>query len=91
VTVAAPDVDFAARGIARIEAQLSYDDPGEGLSFNDRFTFTHQRDVNFFEFDYASVGRSSYSCTVVLVLLNGLVQERDLGSLSADKLVLPSA
>jgi hypothetical protein len=91
VTVAAPSVDFAARGITRIEAQLSYSDSDAGLSFNDRFTFTSARDLSFFEFDYVSLDRSSYSCKVTLVLSNGLVLERDLPSLSADRLVLPSA
>jgi hypothetical protein len=91
VTVAAPDVDFVRAGIVRIEAQLSYNDREEGLSFNDRFTFTHEQDVKLFEFDYVSPSRSSYACTAMLVLANGLVQERDLGSLSADRLVLPSA
>ena len=91
VTVMPPTVDFAARGIVRIEAQLSYRDADARLTFQDRFTFTDSRDVGFFEFDYVSADRSSYSCLVTLVLSNGLVQERDLGSLSVDRLVLPSA
>ena len=91
VTVTPPNVDFIARGIVRIEALLSYRDAEAGLSFQDRFIFTNSRDVNFFEFDYVSSDRSSYSCVVLLVMTNGLVQERDLGSLDVDKLVLPSA
>ena len=89
VTVTPPNVDFIARGIVRIEAQLSYRDEAAGLSFQDRFTFTDSRGVNFFEFDYVSPERSSYSCVVLLVLTNGLVQERDLGSLNVDRLTLP--
>jgi hypothetical protein len=91
VTVAAPDVDFAARGIVRIEAQLSYEDRDAGLAFSDRFTLSRGRDVSFFEFDYVSPTRSTYTCTASLVLANGLVVERDLGSLSADRLTLPAA
>jgi hypothetical protein len=91
VTVAPPNVDFTARGIVRMEARLSYSDPENGLSFNDRFTFATPRDVSFFEFDYVSAERTGYACTVTVVLSNGLVQERDLGILSGDRLVLPSA
>jgi hypothetical protein len=91
VTVAPPDVDFVLRGIARVEAQLSYRDTDAGLDFQDRFTFTHSREPGLFEFDYVAAERSSYSCLVMLVLSNGLVQEHDLGSLSADRLVLPAA
>jgi hypothetical protein len=91
VTVAPPDVDFAARGIVRIEAQLSYEDRDAGLAFADRFTFLNGRTVSFFEFDYVSPNRSTYTCMATLVLANGLVLERDLGSHSSDRLTLPSA
>jgi hypothetical protein len=47
--------------------------------------------VSFFEFDFVSADRVGYTCTVTQVLANGLVQERDLGNLSGDRLVLPSA
>jgi hypothetical protein len=89
VTVAAPDVDFLAHGILRIEAELSYSDLDAGLTFNDRFTFRNGRELNFFEFDYAAPEQSTYSCKVLLVLTNGLVQENNLGRLSGDRLVLP--
>jgi hypothetical protein len=91
VTVTPPNVDFTARGIVRLEARLSYSDPDAGLSFQDRFTFGGPRDVSFFEFDYVSAERVSYTCIATVVLANGLVQERDLGNLSGDRLVLPSA
>jgi hypothetical protein len=91
VTVAAPDVDFATRGIVRIEAQLSYSDQEAGLSFNDAFTFLNAHDVNFFEFDYVSAAHATYTCMATLVLANGLVLERDLGRLNADRLALPVA
>jgi hypothetical protein len=91
VTVKAPKDDFRARGLLRIEATLSYRDDAAGLSFDDRFTFSSAAESSFFEFDYASSDRSSYSCTLLMVLANGLVQDRDLGSLSVDTLVLPSS
>jgi hypothetical protein len=91
VTVAAPDVDFASRGIVRIEAQLAYADQEAGLSFDDAFTFANAHDVNFFEFDYVSAAHATYSCMATLVLANGLVLERDLGRLNADRLALPAA
>lgn len=91
VSVTPPNVDFGARGIARIEAQLSYRDQEAGLDFQDRFTFASPNDAGSFEFDYVSPDRSSYSCVALVVLSNGLVQERDLGSLSVDRLVLPAA
>lgn len=91
VTVAAPNVDFAARGIVRIEAQLSYSDADAGLSFGDTFTFANGREEAFFEFDYTAQGRASYGCKATIVLANGLVIERDLGSLNSDRVTLPSA
>ncbi len=91
VTVVPPDVDFAARGIIRIEAQLSYQDPEAGLSFEDEFVFSDRGERAFFEFDYAAAERSSFRARAILVLENGLVLERDLGQLNADRLVLPSA
>lgn len=91
VTVAPPAVDFAARGIVRLEAQLSYEDRDAGLAFDDRFTMMNAGDVNFFEFDYVSPSRSSYSCTSTLVLANGLVVERDLGRLNGERVTLPAA
>jgi len=91
VTVAPPSVDFATRGIARIEATLSYRDQDAGLDYEDRYTFANSTDVASFEFDYVSADRSSYSCVALVVLANGLAQERDLGSLSVDRLVLPAA
>jgi hypothetical protein len=90
VTVAPPEVDFAARGIVRIEAQLSYQDADNGLAFSDKFTVASARDVNYFEFDYVSPTRSTYSCTVTVVLANGLVVEHDLGTLNGDRVTLPT-
>lgn len=91
VTVLPPDVDFAARGLTRIEARLTYQDPSAGLSFEDAFTFTERGGRDFFEFDYTAVERAGYRGTALLVFANGLVLERDLGSLDTDRLVLPSA
>ncbi len=90
VTVRPPSMDFAARGLVRLEAELAAADPDAGLSFSDRFTFSSPKDVAYFEFDYASASRSKYSCKVLSVLDNGLVQERDLGSLDGNRLILPS-
>ncbi|MER8842749.1 hypothetical protein [Mesorhizobium sp. M0684] len=90
VTVTPPDIDFTARGIERVEAQLSYRDNDAGLSFQDRLVFTKPRDIGFFEFDYVSPDHSSYGCLATLVLSNGLVLERDLGSLGLDRLALPA-
>jgi hypothetical protein len=91
VTVLPPDVDFAAQGVARIEARLAYDDAESALHFEDEYTFTGPREARFFEYDYVAADRSGYSCQLRTVLANGLVQERDLGRLDADRLVLPVA
>ena len=90
ISVAPPDVDFAKRGIVRIEAELGYQDPDAGLSFGDRYTFASALDAGLFEFDYASAAHSTYSCKATLVLANGLVLERDLGSQGGDRVLLPS-
>jgi hypothetical protein len=91
VTVLPPDVDFVARGIMRIEVRLSFEDQSAGLSFEDAFTFTDRGGREFFEYDYTAVERDDYHGTALLVLDNGLVLERDLGSLDVERLVLPSA
>lgn len=90
VTVLPPSRGFAAGGLVRIEALLTYRDAEAGLSFEDRLVFTKEDGAGFFEFDYVAADRASYSCLVTLVLSNGLVLERDLGSLNADRLVLPA-
>lgn len=90
VTVVPPRGDFTSAGIVRIEARLSYIDANAGLTFQDRLVFNKADDVGFFEFDYVSSDRANYSCLATLVLSNGLVLERDLGSLNHDRLVLPA-
>lgn len=90
VTVSPPDVSFPARGLVRIEAALAYADPDNGLEFNDKLTFASQRESGSFEFDYVSALRSSYTCSATLVLDNGLAVQKDLGSVDADRLVLPT-
>ncbi|MET1053549.1 MAG: hypothetical protein ABWX65_13010 [Mycetocola sp.] len=91
VTLVPPDVDFASRGLTRIEAHLTYQDSDAGLSFEDDFTFSDRADRALFEFDYAAVERAGYRARVTLILENGLVLERDLGRLTVDRLMLPSA
>jgi hypothetical protein len=91
VTVVPPDVDFVARGLVRVEVRLTYEDPSAGLSFEDAISFTERGGRGFFEFDYTSVERAGYRGTALLVFANGLVLERDLGTLDTDRLVLPSA
>lgn len=90
VAVTPPQVDFARRQIERIEAELSYADPDAGLSYSDRMVFTKPEESGLFEFDYSAADRSRYTCKVTMVLTNGLVLERDLGSLGGDRLELPA-
>lgn len=90
VTIVPPAVDFVQRGIVRIEVELSFVDAQAGLSFSDRMVFTGQEPPGYFEFDYVAAGRASYGCKTVLVLTNGLVLERDLGSQTADRIELPA-
>lgn len=89
VTVQPADINFATRGIVRIEADLGYADPGAGLYFQDHYTFQSAQEVQFFEFDYATNG--NYNCLMRIVFANGLVQERDLGNLNSDKLILAAS
>lgn len=91
VVVRPAEVDFAARGIVRIEAVLAFADADAGLSFEDRFTFHSPKDTQFFEYDYVAAERRSYTCKVAIVLANGLVQEKDMGNLNGDRLILPTA
>jgi hypothetical protein len=90
VVVQPAAINFAARGIVRMEADLAYVDSGAGLSFQDRFTFQTPEDRHLFEFDYASAQDGSYTCLMRTVFANGLLQERDLGTLRDDRVVLPA-
>jgi hypothetical protein len=90
VTVRPSDVNFAGIGILRMEADLNYTDTNAGLSFADTFTFWSPKEVQYFEYDYSAAERNKYTCKARMVLANGLVQERDLGLLNGDKLILPA-
>jgi hypothetical protein len=91
VTVRPADVNFGTLGILRMEADLEFADETAGLSFADKFTFWSAKDSQVFEFDYASAERNRYRCRVRTVHANGLVQERDLGLLNGDRMILPAA
>ncbi|AOY59977.1 hypothetical protein [Desulfococcus multivorans] len=91
VTVQPAQVNFAANGILRMEADLNFADDGAGLSFADSFTFWSPGETGFFEYDYTSAERNKYTCKARLVMANGLVRERDLGLLNGDRLILPAA
>lgn len=91
VTIVPPRLSFAAAGLVRIEAALSFEDAEAGLAFADRLVFGEGAGPGYFEFDYVAASRARYACRVTLVLANGLVIERDLGSLNGDRLELPSA
>jgi hypothetical protein len=82
--------NFAAQGILRLEADLAYVDSNAGLSFQDRFTFQSPEERHLFEFDYAAAENGGYTCLMRTVFASGLQQERDLGTLRGDKVVLPS-
>lgn len=90
ITVRPDEVDFAAKGIMRIEADLTYADRDEGLSFEDSFTFNTSADRDFFEFDYLRAERNSYTCKARILLSNGLIQAKDLGSLTGDTVIIPT-
>jgi hypothetical protein len=91
VTVRPGIADFAPAGIIRLEADLEFADAGAGLSFADTFTFWSARDSAYFEFDYVAAERDRYHCRIRTVYVNGLVQERDLGMLDGDRLMVPAA
>lgn len=91
ITVRPGIADFATAGIVRMEADLDFADTGAGLSFADTFTFWSARDVAFFEFDYTAADQDRYHCHLRTLYANGMVQERDLGLLDGDRLMLPAA
>jgi hypothetical protein len=73
-----------------MEADLAFVDDAAGLSFQDSFTFQSPDEEQLFEFDYASAQDGSYSCQMRTLFANGLLQERDLGKLRGDMVVLPA-
>ncbi len=79
IDVRSPEEDFAAKGVARIVAELAYEDPSRGLSFADRFTFDGPGQSRFFEYDYADSSRSAYRLTQTEILTNGMSRRRELG------------
>jgi hypothetical protein len=90
ITVRPADVSFAGRGIVRMEADLNFADINAGLNFADSFTFWSPKEVQYFEYDYTASEKNRYSCIARMVLANGIVQERDLGLLNGDRLILPA-
>jgi hypothetical protein len=90
VAIQPADTNFAARGIVRMEADLAYVDTNAGLSFQDRFTFQSPEERHQFEFDYAAAENGGYTCLMRTLFANGLQQERDLGTLRGDRVVLPA-
>lgn len=90
VTVVPPAVDFGDRGISRVVARLSFTDADSGLGFEDEYRFTGPQDKAYFEYDYLSTIGAGYSVSMQTLFDNGLVQERDLGTFDADRLVLPT-
>ena len=79
IEVLAPEEDFAAKQVGRIEAELAFDDPDRGLHFADRFSFDAPGQSRFFEYDYADPARSGYRLTTTEILTNGMSRRRELG------------
>jgi hypothetical protein len=79
IEVLSPQEDFAAKGVARFDAELAYDDPGNGLSFADKFSFDAPGQSRVFEFDYADSARSAYRLITTEILRNGMSRRREPG------------
>lgn len=79
VEVHGPTGDFAAPGIARVEARLSFSDPDFGLSATDILTFDAPGQIKFFEYDYARTDMRAVLLTQTDVFDNGMRAERNLG------------
>jgi hypothetical protein len=82
VTVQPKDVDFATKKIDRIQVNLSYADPANGLNFASRFTFKSKADKSFFEYDYVTT--SDYSVQTTTVFSDGFQVNHDPVALNQD-------
>lgn len=80
VEVHGPTGDFAAAGIDRVEARLSFTDPDFGLSATDVLRFDQPGQIRFFEYDYARTDVRAVQITQTDVWDNGMRGERNLGS-----------
>lgn len=88
VTVRPASIDFVGRGIRRVEAHMAFIDATAGLRFENVLTFTSAGETRFFEYDYVNAGNSSYTCKMKIVFANGLTQDRNLGTLNSEELLL---
>lgn len=88
ITVQPESVDFAARHVARLEANLLYEDVDAGLHFADTFTFNSPTDIASFEYDYTDPRKRAYACTVKTIFTNGLAKELEMGNVGRDRLIL---
>ena len=79
IQVLSPDDNFAAKGVARVQADLAFEDPDFGMSVRNSFTFDGPGQSGFFEYDYARSEVSTYQLTVTEFLTNGMSRQRPTG------------
>ncbi len=88
ITVQPESVEFDTRQVARLEANLIYEDMDAGLHFADTFTFRSPTDIASFEYDYTDPRKRAYFCTVKTIFTNGMSKESALGNQGRDRLIL---
>jgi hypothetical protein len=67
-------VDFAARSIKRVAADLLYEDPEHGLNLGKAVTFSSADAVDTFEYDYVEGGPEDYKFQYRITFTNNLTK-----------------
>ena len=82
-------VDFAGKRVEELTVEARYEDPNNGLSFADLFTFKSPEDQAHFEFDYVDEARSGFAYRVMMRFTNNMTRENDWQETSKDEVILP--
>jgi hypothetical protein len=82
-------IDFVSKKIRDLTVETRYDDPTNGLSFADMFTFKSPQDRAHFEFDYSDGAPAQFAYRIKTRFTNNLSRETDWTLSTADAVVVP--
>lgn len=88
VAVRAPKVNFVAKKLKQIVVDLRYRDTDAALQYAGQVTLKSALDQGTFEFDYVDQQKSAYDYKMAVSFANGMTQNIDWKSSSADDLII---
>jgi hypothetical protein len=88
ISIRSSNVDFAQKKLRELNVQLRYVDTDNSLQFLGQSTFKSSTDEATFEFDYVDPAKSGYEYKISALFQNGMTQDFDFKSSTADDLIL---